>query len=168
LDHYEVFPVRTRKSFVTLLILLTLAACNPVAEKSAAEACASQMFSAREVGQTQKVLLMYDDRPGQGTPREQWSKMLVAVENKLGRPTAHNLTNWNVALATNKVGSGVFVTLSYAVRYERAEGTETLVLFKPRGSSDFRIIGHNFNSPALLFDQESPKQPDSRTPTRSS
>jgi len=161
--------VRLHKSLVLYLApLIALAACNPIAEKSAAEAYASKMFSAREVGQTQKVLLMYDDRPGQGTPRETWSKVLVAIEGKLGRPTTYELKDWRVTLGTNAAGSGTFVTLQYAVTYERAQGVETVVLFRPRGSTDFRIIGHNFNSPALLFDQESPREGESKTPTRSS
>jgi len=161
--------VRTCTSvLLSLMPLMALIACNPVAEKTAAEAYASQMFSAREGGQTQQVLLMYDDRPDRGTPREQWSKMLVAIENKLGRPIGHNLTDWKVTLGTNRAGTGIFVTLQYAVQYERAEGAETVVLFKQRGSSDFRIIGHNFNSQALLFDQRSPRQPESGSSTTSS
>jgi hypothetical protein len=145
-----------------------LSACNPFAEESAAEAYVTKMFSAREVGETEKVLLMYDSRPDRGTPRETWSNMLVAIENKLGRPTSYKLTNWKVMLASNAVGSGTFVTLQYAVKYERAEGTETIVVFKPRGTSDFRIVGHNFNSQALLFDQESPRATESKTPSTSS
>jgi hypothetical protein len=161
--------MRARQSFAVFLgSLLALTACNPIAEKSAAEAYANKMFSAREVGQTEKVLLMYDDQPARGTPREKWSKMLVAIEDKLGRPTSHELTGWKVNLGSNAAGSGTFVTLQYAVKYERAEGTEAIVLFKPSGSSDFRIIGHNFNSSALLFNQESPRQTESKTPTRSS
>jgi hypothetical protein len=147
--------VRSSASHGLLLALaLALAGCNPVKERAEAEACVARVFAARHSGTAEQALAAYADEAQQGMGRDEWSQMLVALDAKLGRPVSERLTAWNVTLATNSLGTGTFVSLQYDVTYERAEGTESIVAFKPSGASDFRIVGHHVNSPAFLLGPE--------------
>jgi hypothetical protein len=112
------------------------------------------MLSARQGGHSEDALVVFASDGG--TPREEWNAMLVAIDAKLGRPLSYELGNWNVNVGTSPAGTGTTVSLVYAIHYERAEGIESLVLFKPSGSTVYRIIGLNVNSPALLLDPARP------------
>jgi hypothetical protein len=155
-----------RIRWLAIAAALALLACNPVAEKAAAQALADQAFAARQGGQAEQAVLLYRDGPDGQTPRRQWTELLAALEGKLGRPTAYELTSWNVNVGTSEAGTGTTVRLVYAVRYERAEGTESLVLFKPSGSAEYQVVGHHVSSPALLFDSPQPLPPGPEAPTR--
>jgi hypothetical protein len=67
---------RATTALVAPALLLGLA-CNPIAEKSAAEAVAAQ-----------ELMPFYGDLFFQATPRLQWGQLLAALEQRLGRPEA--------------------------------------------------------------------------------
>lgn len=146
----------SRPAAIAVLLLALSLACNPMAEKADAEAFAANLFSARLQGDAEQAVLLYSDLPDQGTRREDWAAFLSAIEAKLGRPKTYEQQGWSVNVGTYSVGTGTMVTLEFAVAYENAEGTESLTLFRPSGSPEFSVVGHHVNSPALLFDQQTP------------
>jgi hypothetical protein len=70
------------------------------------------------------------------------------VETRLGDLQSYTLRNWQVKKGV-KMGdlSGTFVVLIYNTEYELGNGQEKITLMKGFWDSDFRIIGHYFESP---------------------
>lgn len=83
------------------------------------------------------------------TSREKWAESYVHIQQKLGKPIQHTLRTWNVMSTVGTTESGTTVTLIYDVEYKRANGTETLGVFFPRGAPTGAIRAHRFNSDAL-------------------
>lgn len=138
-----------RLGFVVSLVLVS--ACGFTEARDKATGLADTYFAtASSGGGPQDLLTLYDDAFYSVTPRGQWGDMLASIRKKLGRPTQHALQSWMVNELASTNGSGQVVTLVYNVGYEHASGTETIVIFIPRGSEAGHIRGHNFNSRALL------------------
>jgi hypothetical protein len=55
-------------------------------------------------------------------------------------------------------GNGTYVTLNYRVRYAKAEGMESILVWKAEGGKP-EIVGHHFESPALLDESLRPAAP---------
>jgi hypothetical protein len=126
------------------------AGCGVTEGKQTAEALGEQYFASAARDDSSAVLTMYDDEFYKATPKDKWSNMYAAIRTKLGRPTQHTLESWKVTNMASTTGTGQYVTLVYAVVYERAKGVETLGVFISRGSTTGGLRGHNFNSEALL------------------
>ena len=76
--------------------------------------------------------------------------MLDDLDAILGLPRSHEASGWKIHVGSGPVGTGTYVTLSYAVEYEDAGGTETLTLYSGDKGQEPRVVNHGFKSPALL------------------
>jgi hypothetical protein len=111
---------------------------------------ADRYFAAAKRGDVQTVLSLYDSRFYEETPKAKWTEMYNGILRKLGRPVKYELLNWNVNTMATTSESGSFATLVYKVKYEHADGVETIGVFIPAGEKKGAIRGHHFNSDGLL------------------
>lgn len=83
------------------------------------------------------------------TTHEKWKKILSIVEDKLGKIEDFKQTSWHV---NSKVGTGAgtYFDFKYDVKYTKAKAVVTFKLFKQLNSEEILIIGHHFNSEALI------------------
>jgi hypothetical protein len=139
-----------RKIACACLIVAGMAACGISEGKQQGEAFAEQYFAASGRGDTSAVLAMYDEEFYKATSKAQWRELYGRVRTKLGKPQTHLLTTWTVNNTAGTSGSGRYVNLIYQVQYETGNGTETIGVFLPSGSTGAGIRGHHFNSDALL------------------
>lgn len=114
------------------------------------------------------ALALYGDHFFQATPRPRWEQLLASLEQRLGPPEAHELVGWNVFVGTQEGATGTFVSLSYAVRYAKAEGSEEITLLREKGAPDFRIVQHQFHSAALLLPEFGGEPPQDAPPDSTS
>jgi hypothetical protein len=72
------------------------------------------------------------------------------LSGKLGPYQGHTVTGWGVSKNAGTTGAGTTVSLQCQVTYSKHSATENFTLFKGRADSDYKIIGHQINSTALL------------------
>jgi hypothetical protein len=86
----------------------------------------------------------------QNTNEEQWESILQLVGKAMGNLKSYSLREWNTQskVHTSQL-SGTFVVLVYDTEYEKGKGQEKLTMHKGTGGKDFKIIGHNINSPRI-------------------
>jgi elongation factor P--beta-lysine ligase len=137
--------IRIVKTTISISLLLgLLIRCGFVEQKEYAENCVHKHFVERERGAIEQSAEYYGEAFWKKTSRAEWVRLLSTVQVKLGKPTSYVLTNWNTRQAAlSKHGtSGAYVTLTYAVKYERGKGTETFEVFRPAGKDDVAIVSH--------------------------
>jgi hypothetical protein len=138
------------KGGLLLAVALLCAACGISETHQKGEVIGEMYFVSASKGDVDQILSLYDDDFYKASSRTQWSAAYDRIRTKLGRPIAHRLQAWQVNSVAATDGSGQAVTLVYDVNYERATGTEMLLVFFPSGSESGGIRGHHFDSAALL------------------
>jgi hypothetical protein len=133
-----------------LTVALLCSACGISETRQKGEVIGEMYFVSASRGDVDQLLSLYDDDFYKASSRTQWSAAYDRIRTKLGRPIAHRLEAWQVNSVASTNGSGQAVTLLYDVDYERATGTEMLLVFFPSGSDAGAIRGHHFESSALL------------------
>ncbi len=84
------------------------------------------------------------------TTKDEWRKALTKLSDKLGTYQSHTVTGWRVFKNVSTSGAGTTVSLQCQVTYSKHPATESFTLFKGVGDSDYKIVGHQINSTALL------------------
>jgi hypothetical protein len=135
---------------VPLTVALLCSACGISETREKGEVIGEMYFVSASRGDVDQILSLYDDDFYKASSRTQWSAAYDRIRTKLGRPIAHRLEAWQVNSVASTNGSGQAVTLLYDVDYERATGTEMLLVFFPSRSDAGGIRGHHFESAALL------------------
>jgi hypothetical protein len=133
--------MRASAIVVVACAAVALAACGFTEDKGAAAAFADRYFAAAALDDVTAVLPFYSPRFFITTPRERWVEALRQHRDRCGKPSSHELENWMVT-RTVGMNAGTMVKLVYAVRYERCQTRETLMIFRPLGG-DFGIEGHS-------------------------
>jgi hypothetical protein len=133
----------------TMTALILLAGCGAAEATREAQALADRLFQARGNGSGEAALAFYGDPFFAATPKDDWVRLTANLDRKLGRPESHSLEGWYVSVNRSAGVSGTYVTHNSRVHYAKADGVETIVVWKPRGGQ-VEIVGHRFDSPALL------------------
>jgi hypothetical protein len=109
------------------------------AEKGVAEF--RQLMAAQQFA---NVYANGSDELRKSTSEAELTKILRALNTKLGKVKAAEKSGWNVNFHT----SGTFVTLGFKTEFEKGAGAEQFVF----RISDGRVVlvSYNVNSPALL------------------
>jgi hypothetical protein len=129
---------------------LFLVGCGFSESKKEAEGVVSRHFQAIAAGDFEAALADYGEPFYQRIARDDWSKVLANLTEKLGAYQSHSVTTWRARKNAGTSGSGTTVSLQCEVTYSKHPATETFTLFKGAGDSDFAIVGHNINAMALL------------------
>jgi hypothetical protein len=135
---------------VLLIVALLCTACGISETRKKGELIGEMYFVSASKGDVDQLLSLYDDDFYKASSRTQWSAAYDRIRTRLGRPIGHRLQAWQVNSVASTNSSGQAVTLVYDVDYERATGTEMLLVFFPSESHAGGIRGHHFESAALL------------------
>ena len=136
--------------FASTLLLALLGGCGFLQGKKDAEALLVRHFQALSTNGVATALADYGPAFFQTTPKEQWTKALTRLSEKLGAYQSHKITSWNVHKGAGMGGAGTTVKIQCDVAYAKHPAKENFTLFKGVGDSEFKITGHNINSVGLL------------------
>jgi hypothetical protein len=140
---------------VILLASLTLTSCMFGSDRQKAESIMQGYYSKLETNDVQGLLPLFSDAFFQETSRVDYVKLMANIRAKVGAYKSSSLSSWNVN-ARLGTGGGKYVTLVYKVVYEKAEVTETFVLFQPAGSNNMQIQSYDFRFNRPLEDGSEP------------
>ena len=137
---------------VTLLALASVLSggCGFTQGKKDAEAVLARHFETIATNGFDTAMADYGATFFQKTTKDEWTKALTKLSSKLGTYQSHTVTGWRVFKNAGLTGAGTTVSLQCQVTYSKHSATESFMLFKGVSDSDFKILGHNINSTALL------------------
>ena len=141
-----------KKIIVILLTLSTLSCVGNNQNKISKEDVLNYMdeyFEKVKQNDFNSLQLYYSDEFYKTTKKEAWLGMLETIHSGAGALLSVELETWGVKTMLSTGGSGTTYTLIYKNVYENAGVKETITIYKPRGSRDIGIIGHEFNSSVL-------------------
>ena len=137
---------------VTLLALASVLSggCGFTQGKKDAEAVLARHFQTIATNGFDTAMADYGATFFQKTTKDEWTKALTKLSSKLGTYQSHTVTGWRVFKNAGLTGAGTTVSIQCQVTYSKHSATESFMLFKGVSDSDFKILGHNINSTALL------------------
>ena len=139
-------------SALALLVLCfgALTGCDIATSKQDADKVLTKHFQALSTNSFDIALSDYGGQFFQNTTKEQWSKVLSRLTEKLGTYQSHTITGWRAFTKAGTFGSGTTVMLQCQVTYSKHSAQETFTLFKGVTDSDYKIIEHKIDGAALL------------------
>jgi hypothetical protein len=137
-------------AFVLFPIALLLGGCGFAQGKKAGEAVLIRHFQTIATNGFDTALTDYSAQFFQKTTKDEWRKALTKINDKLGAYQNHTVTSWRVFKNVGPSSVGTTVSLQCQVNYSKHPATESFTLFKGAGDSDYKIVGHQINSTALL------------------
>lgn len=137
-------------SLVLSAVLLLSGGCGFIKGKKDGEAVLTRHFQTIATNGFDTAVADYGAQFFQKTSKDEWRKALSKVTEKLGTYQSHTVTGWRVFKNAGITGAGTTVSLQCQVNYSKHSATESFTLFKGIGSSDYKIVGHQINSTALL------------------
>jgi hypothetical protein len=143
-SRFDILPL------VLFPVVLLLASCGFTKGKKDGEAVLTRHFQTIATNGFETALTDYGAQFFQKTTKDEWRKALTKLTDKLGTYQSHTVTGWRVFKNASTGGSGTTVSLQCQVIYSKHPATESFTLFKAVGDSDYKIVGHQINSTALL------------------
>jgi hypothetical protein len=137
-------------ALVLSAVLLLSGGCGITKGKKDGEAVLTRHFQTIATNGFDTALTDYGAQFFQKTSKDEWRKALSKLNEKLGTYQSHTVTGWRVFQNAGTFGSGTTVSLQCQVNYSKHQATESFTLFKALGASDYKIVGHQINSTALL------------------
>ena len=129
---------------------LLIGGCGFTQGKKDAEAVLTRHFQTIATNGFDTAMADYGTQFFQKTTKDQWAKALTKLSDKLGSYQSHTVTGWRMFKKAGTTGAGTTASLQCQVTYSKHTATESFTLFKGVGDSDYKILGHNINSTALL------------------
>lgn len=143
----------TPQIFASVLIAigsLLIGGCGFTQGKKDAEAVVTRHFQTIATNGFATAMSDYGTQFFTKTTKDEWTKALTRLSGKLGTYQSHTVTGWRMFTKAGTSRAGTTVSLQCQVTYSKHPATENFTLFKGVGDSDYKIIGHNINSTALL------------------
>lgn len=136
--------------FILAAFMVLFVGCNPIADKSSAESVMNEYFAAIKDKDFDKALGFYSQQFFDKTSRESWNQSLRAVNSKLGDLQSYEQTGWRIQATTGLGPAGTWFIFQYRVTYSKYPSDEEVILFKPAGSNEIKILQHQIMSEAFL------------------
>lgn len=106
-------------------------------------------FEAIKTKDFEQALSFYGADFYSATPREEWKKNLMTINQKLGDLKSYQQTGWRMQAVTGTHNGTVF-QFQYKVDYSNYSADEEIQLFRPTGSNEIKITKHQINSKGFL------------------
>jgi hypothetical protein len=135
-------------SLVFALAALLLAACSSGQDLTLAEAEVARFRGQMAAHQFAEIYAQASDELKKSTTEERLTRLLSAIDGKLGAVKSADRTTWGVNFGT----SGTTVTLKYKTQFERGTGEETFVYRISGGKAV--LAGYHINSEDLITNPE--------------
>ena len=129
---------------------LLLSGCGFTQGKKDAEAVLTRHFQTIATNGFDTAMTDYGTQFFQNTTKDEWTKALAGMNRKLGAYQSHTVTGWRIFKKAGTSGAGTTVSLQCQVTYSKHTATESFTLFKGVTESDYKIVGHQINSTALM------------------
>jgi len=130
-----------------------VAGCGIASAKGDAELVAQSYFDRTRNHDYDAAMGLFSDSFFKQTARDDWRLMLEKIDQKLGPVQSYKLIGWHVFQGTRVGGiSGTTVDLSYEAKHEKYPAQVLIVVNKPPGGREYRIVSMNINSPGLLLE----------------
>jgi hypothetical protein len=135
---------------ITVFFLPFLCGCGANNSKQEAESAINKYFAAISQQDLDKAVELYSNEFFTVIPKDKWRNLLSTFTSKLGKHISHNQIDWKYTSKVGTDGSSQITVLIYKVRYENGEATETFSFLGNGESGQWKITGHQINSPLLL------------------
>jgi len=126
--------------------------CGFTQGKKDAEAVLIRHFQAIATNGFDTAMADYGTSFFQKTTKDEWTKALTGMSRKLGTYQSHTVTGWRMFKKAGTTGAGTTVSLQCQVTYSKHKATESFSLFKGVLDSEYKIVGHQINSTALMIE----------------
>lgn len=140
------------RSLSALTFLLFLAGCAVGKDRPEAEKIATARFEFIKQHKFKESTDLYSPKFYEKTSRENWIKLTEKLHEKLGDMQSYTLMGWNYRKYAGTGLSGTFYELQYETIYDKYKAREILLVYKPIGGAEYKIIGHNINSEGLVLE----------------
>jgi opacity protein-like surface antigen len=127
-----------------LLTGLLLSACSATQDVNVAQEATAHFHEMMSAGQFEQIYAQSDASFKKATTSEDLTRLLSAVNRKLGVVKTSGSDGWNVGFTP----SGTSVTLRYTTQFERGTGAETFLYRFADGKA--LLAGYHVNSNALI------------------
>jgi len=138
------------KRFILFLILI-LCSCGVKENKEDAEKVVNEVFNLYKENKFKESFKFYDKAFFEATDEEKWLKILNNTYKKLGKLEEYKQTSWNIQSFVG-TKSGVYYDFVYKVKYAKYDAVVRLRLFKPKDSTEIKIIGQKIDSEGFLLE----------------
>lgn len=136
-----------RRALLVVLALAGALACGAIAGKGLAEDGVTQFHQRLDTGAYDEIYEAVDEQFRATTTRADFTRILRAVHDKLGKVVSTKQTNF-FAQDRAGIGSGSYVSLTYETQFANGRGTESFNWRVDGGKA--RLVGYNINSVDLI------------------
>lgn len=133
-----------KRWFLSIVAALTLVGCSAAADTKTAETGVSAFHKAMDAGKYAAIYDASGEEMKSSISRDDFVKLLTAMNDKLGPYKSGKTTGWNVNVGTG----GHVVTLNRDAQYERGPGQEEFV-FRVQGDRA-TLLGWHVTSNLLI------------------
>jgi hypothetical protein len=134
----------SRGAAAILIAGLTLAGCSSSQDINIAQEAITHFHEMMSAGQFEQIYAQSDDSLRKTTSADDLTRILSAINRKLGVAKTSQSSGWTVGFTT----SGESATLRYTTQFEHGKGTETFVYRFADGKA--LLAGYNVNSQDLI------------------
>ncbi len=139
---------RMVRKFLLAAMVISLTACNPIANLDASEGQVSRFQDIYSAGQYDDLYAFVGDEFREATTRDQFQDLMDVVSSRLGALESSERASWNV-----NTNNGVTITtVVMTSQYELGEGSETYV-FHGHGE-EMSLVRWAVQSDRLIFNAE--------------
>ncbi len=133
-----------RRGAAIMLGGLLLSACSDSQDVNIAQEAVAHFHEMLSAGQFEQIYAQSDDTLKNVTTTEQLTRILSAIDRKLGAVKSSESSGWGTNFGT----SGTSVTLRYRTQFEHGTAAETFVYRFTDGKG--LLAGYNINSADLI------------------
>ena len=134
----------TFRNLVAMLMLIVLASCSSLFDKSAGDRAVTRFHDLYNQGSYDVIYKESTDDLKSAAKIDRFGRILSDVRGKLGAAGSYELKGFNIVQDVNEVG---YVKVLYATKFEQALAEETFTF--RRVGSDYRVAGYWVVSEAL-------------------
>lgn len=132
-----------------LAAVVSVVSCTMQDDRRDAQRVLEHHFDALAHERYDAALSDYDPHFYEEVNRADWRSALVSVTAKIGK-VEHYAITVNGLESKKTVGPGKYLKFKCKVDYAKYTSEETFYLLRRDGAAEFRIVGHQIDSPGLL------------------
>lgn len=124
-----------------------IAGCSMTEDRAAATQIGAAFYESVKADDINTVLTFLSPKFLEGTSEADLRLLIPSLKQKFGEIESYQLIGWHVnkQFGTDSL-DGTLVTLQYKVIYSKSPSNEMLILYKPSGGEEFKILSYNFSN----------------------
>lgn len=128
-------------------IVLCIAGCSMTGDRAEATQIGAAFYESVRADDINTILTFLSPEFFKQTSEADVRLLFPTLREQLGEIESYELTGWYIKkqFGTDSL-AGTLVTLQYKVTYSKSPSSEMLLLYKPSGGDEFKILSYNFQS----------------------